>query len=202
MKKAFKIHLQTWREWILVLVTMIVAGLICSSSQDSPQNTVRDKVLNLNQNPENIEEILNIDLPNIVNIEGSGEIYFPDTILLEGDSYTYKLEFEKPLSDTLISKLKEQCILDSCHWVNLGDTCIYHERTPYYNSYYYLDCYLYKTGINVVLSEEPEVYPRDYGSGGVLGVVIIFYSLFFGGLTILIVWGVILAYRRYKSRDE
>lgn len=186
---------------------MIIAGLICSSSQDSPQNMVRDKVLNLNQNPENIEEVLNIDLPNIVNIEGSGEIYYfndtilIDTILLKGDSYTYKLEFGKPLSDTLISKLKEQCILDSYNWVNLGDTFIYHEETPYYN----LDCYLYKTGINVVLSEEhatyAEVYAPDYGSAGGLLLSMIFYSLFFGGLTILILGGVFLAYRIYKSND-
>ena len=213
MKKAFKIYLWAWGAW-LVFVTIFVAGICLlsslSSSQNTrftPQNIVRDKILKLDKDPDNIEEIINIDLPNIVNVEGSGVIYdLNDTTRLNGDCYTYKLEFEKPLSDTLFSKLLERVNIDcddtlSYHWSYFKDTLSYHEWTGSYKLTYVdewrcdynLYCKLYRTGINVFYSESLYQTAAEFEAPmATLWIFLLFVLIIFVWFIGMLVWGFIL----------
>lgn len=166
MKKIWKIYL--WL-WVAYFAIPICNGLIDSSGNASDSEKYMN---NFSDTPENIEKIINIDLPDIVHVKsdtGYGNAW---------TSYSYDLKFSETLSEDCTRELNKLCETDSVHWSkDFNSVFIYHESE---NFDYKIDCIIYNDHSVV----DYAVYTGEDNIWGVM--------LFFGGFFILIFVGVIL----------
>lgn len=128
MKKVWKIYLWSW----VVYFAIPICGLIASSESVSDSEKYMN---NFSDTPENIEKIINIDLPDIVHVKsdtGHGNTY---------TTYGYELKFSEALSEDCIRELNMRCETDRVHWSkNYAGGFIYRESASSNNE---ISCLIY-----------------------------------------------------------
>jgi hypothetical protein len=166
MKKVWKIYLWSWVVYFAIPICGLIASLESVSDSEKYMN-------NFSDTPENIEKIINIDLPDIVHVKpdnSSGNYW---------TTYGYELKFSEELSEDCIRELNMRYKTDNAHWSTNSGAFIYRESA---SSYYELCCLIYKDHSVVEYGYTDEL------SNSELALL----AFIAGGFWILIFMGVIL----------
>lgn len=165
MKTALKTYGWAW-------VAVIAATLLTIAVM-----VVHDSHHELAEDPNNIEKIVGVDLPDIISSESDDD---SDSGASRWDMYIHKAQFSEELSEESIRTMDELCLNDRLHWNKNEDQGYYR----YYDKggideLYYISCFIYKDGYELT-------YEVDESEG------IFVLMLYFLAYTILVVWGIIL----------
>lgn len=168
MKKAFMIY---GLAWVLFFASIVV----CKSLQGSSTSDHHGSLMSLSENPSYLEEVLELDLPDVVDVKadkGIGSRWI---------TYGFELKFSEGLSQECVSRLEELCRTDK-RWSRYSVT------TPFIYQVVKGDEYI----ISCVIYDDHSVVEYSLGDGEDAifepGFLIAFFSFH-----ALLVWGFVLA---------
>lgn len=165
MKTALKTY--GW-VWVAVIVTSLLA-IVVATFHDSHHELAKD--------PNNIEKIVKVDLPDIIYSESDDD---SDSGASRWDMYIHKAQFSEELSEESIRTMDELCLNDRLHWSKNEDQGYYlYSDKGGIDELYYISCIIYKDHFQLT-------YEVDE-SEGIFALIpfTIAYS-------ILLKWGVVL----------
>ena len=177
MKKALKIYGWAWVAVSAATLLAIIVATIYTSHHD------------LAEDPNSIEKIVKVDLPNIECSESENNL---DRGASRWDTYIHHVRFTEELSQETIKELDELCQSDSLHWRKNADSGIYnYSDEGGIDELYYVNCAIGKDWFITV-------YEVDEYEG--LFVIMLFALAY----SILILWGLVLiiieAFRRIRKK--
>ena len=165
MGKALKIYGWAWVVLIVATIITVVVMAIRTSHHD------------LAKDPNNIEKIVKVDLPDIAFVESENNL---DRRASRWDIFEHRGKFICELTEETTTTLDNLCQTDSLHWRKAQDRSVY----SYYDEggvdgLYYIFCLIGHDGftINYEVEESEGIF--------VLFVLIVAYML-------LLTWGIIL----------
>ena len=163
MKRAFKIY--KWA-WVCLLTITAITAMIAHPTHH-----------NLAQNPNKVDKIVHVDLPDLTNIESEDNL---DRGASRWNYFEHSADFEHPLTAKTIKKLDKLCKTDSEHWSkDKSEGCYIYSDAGGIDDLYSVSCYIYNDHVYIY-------YIIDETEG--IFVIIPFFLIY----TIFILWGVVL----------
>ena len=165
MNKALKIYRLTWVAVIAATLLTIVVMIVHESHHE------------LAKDPNNLEKIVKIDLPDIESCESFNNL---DRGASRWDVFEHRGKFVSELSGETITILDELCLTDGLHWHKAKESSVY----SYYDEggideLYSVFCLISKDGFTLS-------YEVDESEG-----IFVLVACFLAYIT-LVVWGIIL----------
>ena len=179
MGKALKIYGWAWVVLIVATIITVVVMAIRTSHHD------------LAKDPNNIEKIVKVDLPDIAFVESENNL---DRSASRWDIFEHRGKFICELSEETTTTLDNLCQTDSLHWRKAQDRSVY----SYYDEggvdgLYHVFCLISNDGftINYEVDESEGIF-------ALMSLAIVYFILFKWGIVLLI----IALIRRIKNRSK
>ncbi len=171
MNKALKIY---GRVWLAVgIITLIFIGV---------RQTILPSHHTLASNPDKIEQIVNVELPDILNTESQDNLSRSSSCW---DYFEYNSRFNESLAESSIAKLDALCISNSKHWSK--DSLRGYYKYSDDGELYCVDCYIYND--HALVS-----YMVDESEG------LFIFLAFMHAYMVLIVWGIALVIKQLTNK--
>lgn len=164
MKRAFKIY--GWA-WVVLLVVTVITILVM---------WIYPTHHKMAKKPNKIERIVDIDLPDLKNIESSDNL---DRGASRWDCYSHSADFVEPLSAETINELDRRCNTDSEHWSKEVDGCYVYCDNGGIDDLYFVYCWIYNDEVHIE-------YMVDETEGIFVFLPFVFIYIIF------ILWGIVL----------
>lgn len=175
MKKSLKIYIWAW----VALTSMSIFALVAASIHTSHHD--------LAENPNNIELITKLDLPEITETQSWNNL---DRGASRWDTYIHRSLFSEHLTEEHIKTLDELCQCDSLHWHKDADNeCYIYSDEGGIDELYFVDCYIYDNhSVVEYMIDEDE------------GIFLIFPFIL--AFNILVLWGIVLAILSIRKKIQ
>lgn len=165
MKKSFKIYAWAWAALVVITILSVVLLMVVPFHHDFARD------------PYGIEQIVDVDLPDIASVESENNMNRGTS---RWDVYDHTARFSENLSEECIAQLDDLCRTDSLHWQKNTDKgyYLYSDSGGMFTDYS-VSCFIYNDHFSLT-------YEVDEDEGlFVIAILFLVYQM-------LIIWGIVL----------